>query len=44
MTTKQAKVLVNTLGSSQREVDVETLNNTLSDTQALLRLRHYLTC
>ena len=32
--------LVNALANSQREVDVETLSNTLIEVQALPRSRH----
>ena len=40
LTKKKAKALVNTLANSQREMDVETLSNTLIQVQALLRSRH----
>ena len=39
MTNKEAKALVNTLASSQREVDFATLNNTFVKLQILLRSR-----
>ena len=39
MTNKKAKALLNTLASSQREVDFETLNNTFVKLQILLRSR-----
>ena len=40
MTNGEAKALVNTIGSSKREVDFETLSNTLIKVQALLSLTH----
>ena len=39
MTNEEAKALVNTLASSQREVDFETLNNTFVKLQIFLRSR-----
>ena len=41
LTKKQATALVNTLPKRQREVDFETLSNTLIKVQALPRSRHY---
>ena len=41
LTKKQTKALVNTLANTQREVDFETLSNTLIKVQALPRSRHY---
>ena len=40
LTKKQTKALVNTLANRQREVDFETLSNTLIKVQALPRSRH----
>ena len=40
LTKKQTKALVNTLANTQREVDFETLSNTLIKVQALPRSRH----
>ena len=40
LTKKKANALVNNLANSQKEVDVETLGNTLIEVQALPRLRH----
>ena len=42
LTEKKAKALVNTLANTQREMDVETLSNTLIQVQALPKSRHYL--
>ena len=40
LTKKKAKALVNTLVNSQREMEVETLTNTLIEVQTLPRSRH----
>ena len=41
LTKKKAKALVNTLANRQRQVDFETLSNTLIKVQALPTSRHY---
>ena len=40
LTKKKAKALVKTLSKSPRQVDVETLSNTLIEVQALPSSRH----
>ena len=40
LTKKKAKALVNTLVKSQKQMEVETLTNTLIEVQTLPRSRH----